>query len=47
LNLKASPESVVPVLLKLLEDGSADVRKSATNALLAIDPETAAKAGVK
>jgi len=37
----------VPVLVKLLNDPDALVRRSAANALKAIDPEAAAKAGVK
>jgi HEAT repeat protein len=37
----------VPALLELLNDSEADVRGSATNALKQVDPEAAAKAGVK
>jgi HEAT repeat protein len=37
----------LPALTRLLEDEDPDVRASATNALLAIDPQAAAKAGVK
>jgi len=41
------PGIVMPVLLKSLLDDDADVRESATNALCSIDPEAAAKAGMK
>jgi len=41
------PGIVMPVLLKSLLDDDADVRESATNAVLRIDPEAVAKAGVK
>jgi HEAT repeat protein len=37
----------VPNLLKLINDVNASVRSEATNALIAIDPEAAAKAGVQ
>ena len=37
----------VPALLKLLDDENDTVRKSATNAIKAIDPEAAAKQGIK
>jgi hypothetical protein len=46
---KFGPEagSAVPVLLPLLNDQSAFIRRLTTNALKKIDPATAAKAGVK
>jgi HEAT repeat protein len=37
----------VPALVELLNDPNAGVRGSATDSLKAIDPEAAAKAGVK
>jgi len=37
----------VPALVELLNDPDLEVRGRATNALKAIDPEAAAKAGVK
>jgi HEAT repeat protein len=40
-------KSAVPALLRCLDDADYSVRKSATNALLEIDPEAAAKAGIK
>ncbi len=39
--------SAVPALVVLLNDSLGEARKAASNALLAIDPEAAAKAGVK
>ena len=38
---------VAPVLLQMLNDPESSVRREATNALKTIDPEAAAKAGVK
>jgi HEAT repeat protein len=43
----AKARSAVASLVKCLDDQDRDVRLSATNALNAIDSETAAKAGVK
>ena len=40
-------KTAVPALVDLLKDPDADVRKEAGSALKAIDPEAAAKAGVK
>jgi hypothetical protein len=40
-------EAAVPALLQLLQDGNAEVREAATNALTSIAPEAAAKAGIK
>jgi hypothetical protein len=40
-------KSAIPTLVALLNDGDADFRSRATNALKQIDPEAAAKAGVK
>ncbi|MDB6019186.1 MAG: putative lyase [Pedosphaera sp.] len=40
-------QSAVPILLNLLQDSSFNVRESTTNALKAIDPSAAAKAGVQ
>ena len=40
-------QGAVPALVLLLSDPHADVRSAITNALKAIDPEAAAKAGVK
>ena len=37
----------VPALVELLNDPDADVRGSATNPVKTIDPEAAAKAGVR
>jgi hypothetical protein len=39
--------AAVPVLQRLLQDGDASIRRAATNALKQIDPEAAAKAGVR
>jgi HEAT repeats len=39
--------SAVPALLKTLADTQQDVRSYSSNALMAIDPEAAAKAGIK
>jgi HEAT repeat protein len=46
-NFGAEAKVVAPVLLQLLTDPDSSVRDAATNALKAIDPEAAAKAGVK
>ncbi|MGO8925639.1 MAG: HEAT repeat domain-containing protein [Limisphaerales bacterium] len=43
----ADAKQVVPALVILLGDPDAGVRRGVTNALLRIDPEAAAKAGVK
>jgi hypothetical protein len=43
----AQAKPAVPSLLRLLNDSQASVRSDVTNALKAIDPEAAAKAGVK
>jgi len=40
-------QGAVPTLIPLLSDSHADVRRAVTNALKAIDPEAAAKAGIK
>ena len=42
-----SAKSAVPALIELLTDHDAGVRNATTNALKAIDPEAAARAGVK
>lgn len=42
----AQAKPAVPSLLKLLNDSHASIRSDVTNALKAIDPEAAAKAGV-
>jgi HEAT repeat protein len=46
-NLGAEARQTVPALAHLLSDPEGVVRSAATNALKAIDPEAAAKAGVK
>jgi hypothetical protein len=43
----AQAKPAVPSLLRLLNDSHASIRSDVTNALKAIDPEAAAKAGVK
>jgi HEAT repeat len=43
---RALAKPAVPSLLRLLNDANEDIRWQATNALLDIDPEAAAKAGV-
>jgi HEAT repeat protein len=43
----AKAKSAVPSLLRLLNEAEPSLRSEVTNALLAIDPEAAAKAGVK
>ena len=43
----ADAQQAVPALVPMLSDSDEDVRLDATNALKAIDPEAAAKAGVK
>jgi HEAT repeat protein len=40
-------QQTVPDLIPMLNDSNALIRSAATNALKAIDPEAAAKAGVK
>ena len=45
--LGTNAASAVPALLKFLTDSDKSVRASATNALKAIDPQAAAKAGVQ
>jgi HEAT repeat protein len=37
----------VPALIKLLHDNDDSIREQATNALLKIDPQAAAEAGLK
>ena len=39
--------SGMPIVLKFLDDSQPYLRRAATNALRQIDPEAAAKAGVK
>ena len=43
----AQAKPAVPVLLRCLNDAEESIRHEATNALIYIDPEAAAKAGVK
>src|SRR5262249_14427422 len=43
----ANAQPAVPVLVRLLNDPTSRVRPDATNALRKIDPEAAARAGVK
>jgi HEAT repeat protein len=43
----ARAKPAVPALLELLNDERESVRSDATNALIQIDPEAAAKAGIK
>ena len=45
--LGAEAKLAVPLLLRLLSDAQEGIRSEATNALRMIDPEAAAKAGVK
>jgi HEAT repeat protein len=40
-------KSAIPSLLRYLNDEDGGIRSHVTNALIAIDPEAAAKAGVK
>lgn len=47
LNAQGANKPVVAALLKLLQDGNAEVRTAASNALRRIDHEAAAKTGVK
>jgi HEAT repeats/HEAT repeat len=44
---RAQANPAVPLLLRLLQDEQANIRSAATNALRQIDPQEAAKAGVK
>ena len=44
---RTNAQPAVPALLLLLSDQKEEVRKAATNAIKAIDPEAAARAGVK
>jgi HEAT repeat protein len=44
---RALAKPAIPTLLRLLNDANEDTRWQATNALMDIDPEAAAKAGVK
>jgi HEAT repeat protein len=44
---KVIARSAIPSLIEDLKDENRDVRRSAAEALKKIDPETAAKAGVK
>jgi hypothetical protein len=44
---RALAKPAVPTLLRLLNDANEDTRWQATNALMDIDPEAAARAGVK
>jgi HEAT repeat protein len=46
-SFRAAAKPAVPKILKCLSDADLGVRWQATNALRAIDPEAAAKAGVK
>ncbi len=46
-NFEAEARQTVPALVQLLSDRNGIVRESATNTLKKIDPEAAAKAGVK
>jgi HEAT repeat protein len=43
---KSAAKPAVPALLECLQDANEDTRRAATNALVEIDPEAAAKAGV-
>jgi HEAT repeat protein len=44
---KSAAEPALPTIMVCLQDANEDTRGAATNALLEIDPEAAAKAGVK
>jgi len=46
-DFRAQAKPAVPSLLRLLNDGHPNTRSAVTNALLKIDPEAAAKAGVE
>ena len=46
-NFGTEAQRVLPALTKMLSDPNGPVRRAATNALKAIDPEAAARAGVK
>jgi hypothetical protein len=46
-NLGADAKHAIPAILPLLSDTDSSIRVAATNALKKIDPEAAAKAGVK
>jgi HEAT repeat protein len=46
-NFGPNAQQAIPALLQLLSDLDVAVRFTATNALKKIDPEAAAKAGVK
>jgi HEAT repeat protein len=46
-DLEAAARTAVPKVLELLDAARPDIRQAATNALKQIDPEAAARAGVK